>query len=68
MTSDKRYFEQRAAEETMRAERAQGADARQWHRELADKFNRLAEEVDDVVNQSSSPPLPISRERRAALR
>lgn len=67
MTSDKRYFEQRAAEEAMRAQRAQGPEARQWHQELADKFNRLAGEVEDVVNQPHSPPISTSRERRAAL-
>lgn len=66
MTSNKRYFEQRAAEEAMRAERAWG-EARQWHQELADKFNRLAGEVEDVVNQPHSPPISTSRERRAAL-
>jgi hypothetical protein len=48
MLSDKRYFEQRAAEETTRAERAPGAEEKSWHLELAEKFNRLARELDQA--------------------
>jgi hypothetical protein len=67
MKSDKRYFARRASEEAMRAQRAQSADARQWHQELADKFIRLAEEVSDPATHTPPPPLSITRERRAAL-
>jgi hypothetical protein len=67
MVSDKRYFTQRASEEAMRAERAPSEDARQWHQELADKFNRLACEVEDFAHQPSAPPPTVARERRAAL-
>jgi hypothetical protein len=67
MVSNKRYFTRRASEEAMRAARAQSADARQWHQELADKFNRLAQEVDDPANQPLSAPISVHRERRAAL-
>jgi hypothetical protein len=67
MVSDKRYFARRALEETMRAARAQSADARQWHQELADKFNRLAGEVEEFAQQPSAPPPSVARDRRAAL-
>jgi hypothetical protein len=67
MVSDKRYFARRASEESMRAERASSAEARQWHQGLADKFNRLAREVEDFARQPSAPPPTVARERRAAL-
>jgi hypothetical protein len=51
----------------MRAERASSAEARQWHQGLADKFNRLAREVEDFARQPSAPPPTVARERRAAL-
>lgn len=64
MASDKRYFETRASEEAMRAARAEGEDARQWHRELAEKFSRLAGEVEHRgFERLAQPPAP---ERRAA--
>ena len=64
MVSNKRYFVRRASEEAMRAARAQSADARQWHQELADKFNRLAEEVEDPA---LTAPISLHSDRRAAL-
>jgi hypothetical protein len=67
MVSDKRYFSRRASEEAMRAARAQSADARQWHQELADKFARLAEEVGDPGGRPLSAPISLHRERRAAM-
>jgi hypothetical protein len=63
MVSNKRYFSRRASEEAMRAERACTADARQWHQELADKFNRLADEFE---NQPLPRALPISASRSTA--
>jgi hypothetical protein len=64
MISDKRYFEQRAAEETMRAERALGTDEKSWHLELAGKFNRLAQEVDEISD--TPPPVRTDELRRSA--
>lgn len=64
MTSDKRYFETRASEEAMRAAQAESEEARQWHRDLADKFSRLASEVEDNgFGRFAQSPAP---ERRAA--
>jgi hypothetical protein len=51
--SNQRYFERRASEEAARAARAMSADAKLWHRELAEKFSRLAK--DDL------PPQPADR-------
>lgn len=42
--SNHRYFARRASEEAARAARAHGAEARRWHLELAEKYNRLARE------------------------
>jgi hypothetical protein len=44
MISNERYFAKRASEEANRAARAYGAEAKRWHQELAEKFNRLARE------------------------
>ncbi|HLL58818.1 MAG TPA: hypothetical protein VK391_02885 [Allosphingosinicella sp.] len=44
MISNERYFARRASEEANRAARAYGAEAKRWHQELAEKFNRLARE------------------------
>ena len=64
MASDKQYFERRAFEEAMRAAQAESEDARQWHSELAEKFGRLASEVEDsAFDRLAQQPAP---DRRAA--
>jgi hypothetical protein len=42
--SNQRYFERRASEEAARAARAMSSDAKLWHRELAEKFSRMAKD------------------------
>jgi hypothetical protein len=42
--SNQRYFERRASEESARAARAMSTDAQLWHRELAEKFSRMAKD------------------------
>ena len=42
--SNQRYFERRASEEAARAARAMSTDAKLWHRELAEKFSRMAKD------------------------
>jgi hypothetical protein len=66
MVSDKCYFERRAAEESARAAGAESVEAKQWHRALADKFTRLASEVEDPTFEQVVQPLSTRRERRAA--
>jgi hypothetical protein len=63
MLSDKRYFERRAAEEARRAAQATGTEAKSWHLELAEKFNRLARELEEA---SDAPALRTSELRRTA--
>ena len=64
MLSDRRYFEQRAAEEAIRAERAPGSEEKSWHLELSEKFNRLARELDQP--DTLSPTLRTDELRRSA--
>ena len=42
MISNERYFARRALEEAARARRACSPSAQLWHKELADKFGRMA--------------------------
>ena len=53
MISNQRYFARRALEEAARANRACSPSAQLWHKELAEKFGRLArgECVDEPVRQ-----------------
>jgi len=43
MESDRRYYLRRATQEKMAAARAITANARAWHRQLAEDFMRKAE-------------------------
>lgn len=45
MISNESYFARRALQEAARAARAQSPSARQWHRELAEKFERQAADI-----------------------
>ena len=42
MVSNQRYYAQRAAQESMRAQRALCPDARAWHQQLADNYRQRA--------------------------
>jgi hypothetical protein len=52
VVSNQRYFARRALEEAARANRACSPSAQLWHKELADKFGRLARgEAADAIAQ-----------------
>jgi len=42
MVSNQRYYAQRAAQESMRAQRALSPDARAWHQQLAENYRLRA--------------------------
>jgi hypothetical protein len=53
--SNQRYFARRALEEAARANRAASPSAQLWHKELADKFGRLARgECADAMGQEQA--------------
>jgi hypothetical protein len=49
MESDRRYYSRRAAQEKIAASRAITANARDWHKQLAEDFTRKAREIGELA-------------------